>query len=362
MILRPAEVAVVILTFADYILQPFIDLIPNMSTDSIQLLKKLIAIMGLALVTYINLSSVKLYVKIQNSCTILKVAACILIIAGGIHWLSKGHTELLHDPFKGTTTSPGNIALAFYSGLWAYDGWTSATIVTEEVKKPEVNILRSILIAVPSITLLYVAMNLMYMSVLPISEMISSQAVAVSWADKVLPSWLGIAIPIGVAFSTFGCCLSLQFGVSRLCYVAGREGHVPRFFSFVHYKKMTPAAAVALQGILSLFCILVGNIIELIEFASFLTWVFYGLAMVALIIMRKTKPDAQRPYAVPIVIPWLVLFISIFLVLAPIIKEPSPKYFFAVIFILFGVVIYHFYVYKKVKNNFSGTNQMDIYL
>lgn len=352
-ILRPAEVAVVILTFADYSIQPFITLLPAISPESMQILKKLIAIMGLAIVTYINLSSVKLYVKIQNACTILKVAACLLIIAGGVYWLANGHTELLNNPFSGTTTSPGNIALAFYSGLWAYDGWTSATIVTEEVKKPEMNILRSILIAVPAITLLYVTMNLMYMSVLPISEMISSNAVAVTWANKVLPPWLAIAIPLGVAFSTFGCCLSLQFSVSRLCYVAGREGHVPRFFSFVHYSRMTPAAAVALQGILAFFCILMGNIIELIEFASFLTWVFYGLAMIALIIMRRTKPDVQRPYAVPIAIPWLVLIIAIFLVLAPIIKEPSPKYFFAVGFIFIGVGIYHFFVFKKVKNNFS---------
>ncbi|XP_033222377.1 b(0,+)-type amino acid transporter 1-like isoform X2 [Belonocnema kinseyi] len=353
-VLRPAEVAVVILTFAEYTVQPFSSYMPDLPHESKQRLKKLIGILGLGLLTYINLSSVKLYLKVQNVCTICKVAACILVISGGIYWLATGHTELLQDPFKGTTSSPGSIALAFYSGLWAYDGWTSATVVTEEVKKPEVNILRSILIAVPTITLLYVAMNLMYMTVLSVPEMTSSDAVALTWANKALPAWLGIAIPLGVAFSTFGCGLSLQFGVSRLCYVAGREGHVPRFFSFVHYSKMTPAAAVALQGFLALLCILAGNIIELIEFASFLTWVFYGLAMVALIIMRKTKPDIHRPYAVPIVIPWLVLFISLFLVIAPIIKDPSPKYLFAVIFILFGVGVYHIFVYKRRKSDFSA--------
>ena len=354
MVLRPAEVAVVILTFAEYIVQPFSSYVPDLPDDSKQLLKKLIGILGLGLLTYINFSSVKLYVKVQNVCTICKVAACILVIGGGIYWLATGHTELLQNPFKGTTSSAGDVALAFYSGLWAYDGWTSATVVTEEVKKPEVNILRSIIIAVPTITLLYVTMNLMYMSVLSFAEMTGSDAVAVTWANKVLPPWLGFAIPLGVAFSTFGCGLSMQFGVSRLCYVAGREGHVPRFFSFIHYSKMTPAAAVVLQGILTLVCILVGNIIELIEFASFLTWVFYGLAMIALIIMRRTKPDVHRPYAVPIVIPWLVLLISLFLVIAPIVKDPSPKYLFAVVFILIGVGIYHIYVYKKRKSAFTG--------
>lgn len=354
MLLRPAEVAVVILTFAEYSVQPFSEYLGDLSDGNMSALKKLIAIMALGVITYINVTSVKLYVKVQNMFTVCKVLACILVIGGGIWWLSMGRTELLKDPFRGTTTSVGSVALAFYSGLWAYDGWSSASIVTEEIQKPEVNILRSILIAVPTITVLYVTMNLMYMAALTIPEMVKAPAVAVLWADRVLPPWMGFAIPLGVALSTFGCALSVQFGVSRLCFVAGREGHVPRVFSYVHIKKMTPAAAVAFQGMLSFVCLLVGNIIALIEFASFLTWVFYGLAMVSLIIMRRTKPDAPRPYAVPIVIPWLVLGISIFLAVLPIVHEPSAKYLFALMFILFGIVVYHFYVYKKIRNTLSG--------
>lgn len=350
MLLRPAEVAVVILTFAEYGVQPFSHYLQDLPPDSLVWLKRMIAILALGLITFTNLTSVKLYVKVQNALMVCKVLACFLVIGGGIWWLSTGHVDLLKEPFRGTTTSAGNIALAFYSGLWAYDGWTSAAIVTEEIQRPEVNILRSILIAVPTITVLYVTMNLMYMATLTIPEMASAPAVAVLWAERVLPSWLGFAIPLGVAFSTFGCGLSIQFSVSRLCYVAGREGHVPRVFSYVHMEKMTPAAAVAFQGILTLICLVVGNIIALIEFASFLTWVFYGFAMVALIIMRKTKPDAPRPYAVPIVIPWLVLCIAIFLAVVPIVHEPSPKYLFALGFILLGVLVYHVYVYKKRRS------------
>ncbi|XP_012256355.3 b(0,+)-type amino acid transporter 1-like [Athalia rosae] len=352
LVLRPAEVAVVVLTFSEYIIQPFSHLIGDVPAESMQMVIKLISIMALGLMTYINMTSVKLYVRVQNIFTVCKVAACILIIGGGIFWLGSGRTELLKDPFKGTTTNPGNIALAFYSGLWAYDGWTSATIVTEEVKRPEVNILRSILISVPMVTLLYVAMNLMYMAVLTIPEMVSSPAVAVLWAERALPSWLGYAIPLGVAIATFGCGISVQFGVARLCYVAGQEGHIPEVFSFIHVKKMTPTVAVAFQGLTTFIFILVGNITELIEFASFLTWVFYGLAMVALLVMRHTKPDIVRPYKVPIFVPWLVIAISIFLAITPIVKDPSLKYAFAVLFILAGWAVYHHYVYKKNESKF----------
>lgn len=359
MLLRPAEVAVIILTFAEYSVQPFSGYFCNLSDDSTATLKKLIAIIALGLITYINLISVKLYVKVQNVFTVCKVIACMVVIGGGIWWLSTGHVELLNNPFHGTTTSAGNVALAFYSGLWAYDGWTSAAIVTEEIQRPEINIFRSTLIAVPTITVLYVFMNLMYMAALTISEMKSAPAVAVLWADRVLPSWMGFAIPLGVALSTFGCALSVQFSVSRLCFVAGREGHVPRVFSFVHVEKMTPAAAVIFQGILALICLLLGDIIALIEFASFLMWVFYGLAMISLIIMRRTKPDAPRPYTVPIVIPWIVLGVSIFLAVLPIIYEPSIKYLFALAFIMCGILVYHVFVYKKVGNVLSGEcNQM----
>lgn len=350
MLLRPAEVAVIMLTFAEYSIQPFSGYLDNLSDDSVATLKKFLAIMGLAVITYINLISVKLYVRVQNVFTVCKILACIVVISGGIWWLGTGHVELLKDPFRGTTTSAGNIALAFYSGLWAYDGWTSAAIVTEEVQKPEINILRSTLIAVPVITVLYVSMNLMYMAALTMPEMVNAPAVAVFWAERVLPSWMGFVIPLGVVLSTFGCALSIQFSVSRLCFVAGREGHIPRVFSFVHIKKMTPAPAVIFQGMLSLMCLLLGDIIALIEFASFLMWVFYGFAMVSLIIMRRTKPNAPRPYAVPIVIPWLVLGISIFLAVLPIIYEPSTKYLFALAFILCGIVMYHIYVYKKTRS------------
>ncbi|XP_017881509.1 b(0,+)-type amino acid transporter 1-like [Ceratina calcarata] len=354
MLLRPAEVAVVMLTFAEYSVQPFSGYLKDLSAESMFTLKKLIALLALSLITYINLTSVKLYVKVQNVFTVCKIVACIFVIGGGLWWLLTGHTELLSNPFEGTTHSAGNVALAFYSGLWAYDGWSSAAIVTEEIQKPEVNILRSILIAVPLITVLYVSMNLMYMAALTTPEMISAPAVAVLWAERVLPPWLGFVIPLGVALSTFGCGLSIQFGVSRLCYVAGSEGHVPRVFSFVHMEKMTPAAAVGFQGLLAFVFLLVGNIIALIEFASFLTWVFYGLAMLSLIIMRRTKPKAPRPYAVPISIPWLVLGISIFLAVTPIVHEPSPKYLFALLFIVCGIGIYHTYVYKKVRSTLAA--------
>lgn len=68
--------------------------------------------------------------------------------------------------------------------------------------------------------------------------------------------------------------------------------------SYVHFEKLTPSPAVILQGIIAFLFIVTGEILELIEFASFLIWLFYGLAMVSLLILRVTMKDAYRPYKV----------------------------------------------------------------
>lgn len=95
MVLRPAEVAVVILTFAEYGVQPFASLMQHVTPESMGHVKKLIAMMALGLITYINLTSVKLYVKVQNVFVVCKVSACVLVIGGGAYWLASGRTELL---------------------------------------------------------------------------------------------------------------------------------------------------------------------------------------------------------------------------------------------------------------------------
>nr|CAH7757669.1 unnamed protein product [Callosobruchus chinensis] len=296
LVIRPAEVAILVLTFSQYLCQPILDtLCMKDAADTDKMIKSL-AIAALGVITYINVSSVKMYVKVQNIFGLFKILACLVVIMGGLYEIGYG--------FEGTTTSPKDFALAFYCGLWAYDGWSGVTIVTGEIRKPEVNILRSILIAVPIVTVLYLFMNVAYMTVLTQQEIITAhdqqQAVAVLFGEKALGS-MAFFIPLGVAVSTFGCALSLQFGVTRLCFVSGQDGFMLESMCYVHHERLTPAPAVVLQGLISLMFILAGDIQELIEFASFLIWFFYG---------------------------------------------PSPKYLLALIFMLFGAVIYYWFIYK----------------
>lgn len=102
-----------------------------------------------------------------------------------------------------------------------------------------------------------------------------------------------------------------------------------------------------LQAMLTSIFIIVGNIKTLIDFASWFLWFFYGLAMVALLVLRRTQADKPRPYRVPTIVPCFVLLVAIFLSVLPIVHDPSIKYLMAIGFICIGVVVYTLFVYYK---------------
>ena len=155
----------------------------------------------------------------------------------------------------------------------------------------------SIGIAIPMVTIIYVLVNISYLTVMSPSEMLVSDAVAVTFGNRILGpmAWL---MPLSVAFSTFGAANGTIFAAGRLCYVASREGHLVDVLSFVHVKKMTPAPAVLFHAVVALGMVLSGSIEGLIDFFSFTVWIFYGASMLALIVLRYREPKLPRPYKV----------------------------------------------------------------
>lgn len=110
----------------------------------------------------------------------------------------------------------------------------------------------------------------------------------------------------------------------------------------------------AFQSLIAAAMVLYGTIDSLIDFFSFTAWIFYGGSMVALLVMRYTKPNYPRPYKVPLIIPILVLVISGYLVAAPIIEKPQIEYLYAVMFILAGLIFYVPFVKMGLTPRFMG--------
>ena len=129
--------------------------------------------------------------------------------------LSDGHYgNIVGSDKSEERPSFGNIAIAFYSGLWAYDGWNNLNYVTEEIINPKRNLPLSIIIAIPMVTLCYLLVNVSYLTVMSPSEMAISDAVAVTFGNRILGlfSWI---MPLSVAVSTFGSANGTIFAAGR---------------------------------------------------------------------------------------------------------------------------------------------------
>lgn len=132
-------------------------------------------------ILFVNCYSVNLGMAVQNIFTTAKMIAVLIIISGGAWKLFQGNTQHLSNAFDKPTPSMGVIATAFYTGLWAYDGWNNLNYVTEEIKNPSKNLPRSIMIAIPLVTLCYALINISYLAAMSPDEMIESEAVAVTF-------------------------------------------------------------------------------------------------------------------------------------------------------------------------------------
>ncbi|XP_032796404.2 b(0,+)-type amino acid transporter 1 [Daphnia magna] len=346
-LLSPSSVAILALSFAEYFVTPILTAI-DFCTDPYlsYVLNRLVAAICIGIIAFVNCYSVTAATWVQNVFTIAKLTAIAIIIGGGLYYLGLGYTENLENGFEGSATSFGQIATAFYGGLWAYSGWNNLNYITEEIKNPYRNLPLAITIALPLTTILYVSINVSYLTVLTPQEIINSDAVAVDWGIKVLGP-ASFLIPLGVVMSIFGATNGTVFTAGRISHVAGREGHAPDFLSYIHIEKKTPIAPILLTSLLATLMIIPGDIASLIDFFGFTISLFYCAAMVALIVMRFTKKDEHRPIKVPIIIPIIVMAVSAVLIVAPIAAAPQVQYFYALLFILAGLIFYVPFVYYK---------------
>ncbi|XP_064414857.1 b(0,+)-type amino acid transporter 1 [Latimeria chalumnae] len=341
MVVKPSSFAIITLSFAQYAATPFY---PGCEPPSI--VTKCLAAASIIIITMVNSLSVKLANYVQNFFTAAKLVIVAVIIIAGIVLIGQGKTQNLTNTFEGAKVSFGSIGLAFYSGLWAYDGWNQLNYITEELKNPYRNLPLSIIIGIPLVTFCYILVNVAYFTVMTGTELLRSPAVAVTFGDRVLYSFSWI-IPVFVAFSTFGAANGSCFTAGRITYVAGREGHMVKILSYISVERLTPAPALVFNGILSIFYIIPADIETLINYFSFAVWIFYGLAILSLVVMRFTRKEMKRPVKVPIVIPILMVIISVYLVLAPIIDLPELEYLYCAIFIFSGLFLYLFFVHFK---------------
>ncbi|XP_069495182.1 B(0,+)-type amino acid transporter 1 [Ambystoma mexicanum] len=356
LVIKPSAFAIICLGFAEYVSAPFY---PGCAPPIVVV--KCLAAASLLSITIVNSLSVKMGSYVQNFFAAAKMIIVIIIIISGIVFLAQGKTQNFENSFEGSQVSVGSISLALYNGLFAYDGWNQLNYITEELKKPYRNLPLSIIIGIPLVTFSYVMINVAYFTVMSPTELLQSPAVAVTFGDRVLypATWV---VPLFVAFSTLGAANGTCFTAGRLVYVAGREGHMLKILSYISVKRLTPAPAIMFYGAIAMVYIIPADINTLINYFSFAVWIFYGLAVLALIVMRFTRKELKRPIKIPIIIPFIVVLIAAYLVVAPIVASPALEYLYCILFILSGLIVYFPFVHYKLRWAQKITKPITMYL
>lgn len=135
-VMRPVSATGIALSFAEYVVAPFYE-----GCSVPQVVVKCVAAGGILTLSIINCLSARLATSIQVLSMVVKILALVVIILGGCILLFQGNTENFNNAFEGTNVGVSPIGIAFYQGLWSYDGWNTLNYITEELKHPKVRIL-----------------------------------------------------------------------------------------------------------------------------------------------------------------------------------------------------------------------------
>lgn len=272
------------------------------------------------LLTAINYRSTRFGGNMLVVFTFLKIAALVLIVLGT---LLSGKGQVANFLTSSATVHPqgwalaGALVAATSGAFWGYDGWNNITFVAGEIRNPQVNIPKSLLIGLLTCILIYSAITLSYLYVLPIDAVAGSPLVAADAAQVVLGGIGGAIIALLVIISTFGTTNGNILATARVSFAMAREKQFFEAIGRVHPAFGTPGNALILHGIWTSMLVLSGSFDTLTDMLIFVSWLFYGLSAAGVFILRKKMPDAARPYRVwgyPFIPALFIAFTAVYLV------------------------------------------------
>jgi len=360
-----AAVGVAFAKFASYIF-------PSLSDKNILLggetgfhisAAQLVSILLIVLLTYINTKGVKEGKIIQTTFTLTKLIALFgLILFGFIlaaksniwhanwtdAWTLKQHgTRIVNNGSNiwvnlAGFAAVGAMASAMVGSIFSSDAWNNVTFIAGEIKNPQRNIGRSLFLGTLIVTIIYVSTNLMYLSVLPLQEaaFAKDNRIALSASLEIFGAAGTTILAIMIMISTFGCNNGLILAGARVYYTMANDG---LFFKSTKKlnKNAVPEVALWIQCIVASILCLSGKYGDLLDYVSFVVVLFYILTIAGIFIIRKKRPNAERPYkaigypVLPIIYILLALcFCGALLIYKPAFTWPG------LIIVLLGIPIY----------------------
>ncbi|MEA3202518.1 MAG: basic amino acid/polyamine antiporter, family [Thermoplasmata archaeon] len=289
---------------------------------------KLTAACLILFLALVNFFGIRFGGNVQKTLTLLKYSLIVLLAGAALFYHGASptpHTGLLESPAftyhaGGGATGPlvthtgfdlGQfLGLAMVAALFAYDGWTNVVRVGSELRDPGHNLPKAMLIGLGSIMLLYVLVSFGYMNVLGFAGFAQSPKTVASDAAGILFGGAGQRIVAAmILVSVFGSLNGITISGPRIYYAMARDRLFPRRFDQVN-RHHVPSRAIWAQALLSIAFLFFFDFEQLTDNVVFISFLFYALAAVGLLVLRRTHPELPRPYKVP-GYPWVpLLFIA----------------------------------------------------
>lgn len=260
---------------------------------------KTVASLIIIVFTWVNIKSLKAGGAVQVFFSVLKVAALVFLVIA-IFFSDKGSLLNLRRDSLTFDHSLWKVIPAFIAAttgaLAAYDGWNNLGFVSGEIKDPQKNVPRGLIMGLITCIIIYALTNEAYLYMLPVDIMKNSSLVASDALYKVMGVAGGGFVALMVILSTAGATNGNLFPSSRVIYAMGEERNFFAFTGKVSSKYNTPANALLLQCIWAVLLVFIGSFDMLVDMFVFISWIFYAFAAYGIFILRRKMPDVHRPY------------------------------------------------------------------
>ena len=297
----------------------------------------------IALFTFINYRGVRGAARTQNVFTVLKIAGLALLV--GSAFLHRSAAAPVAEAAPGSLSVHG-LAVAMLGCFLAYDGWQYIAFVAGEVRDPRRNLPLSLALGTGAVILLYLLANVAYLRVLPLSQIAATEHVAATFAEQTMGPIGASIIALTIMLSSAGAANGAILTSPRIYFAQARDGLFFRKLAEIHPRFRTPSFSILVQGIWTSILALSGSYETLISYALFAMWLFHGMTVLGVLVLRRKYPDKPRPYRMwgyPLS-PLLFAVFSLWFVANTLVTRPGPSLAGALI-IASGIPIY--YVWKS---------------
>jgi APA family basic amino acid/polyamine antiporter len=256
---------------------------------------QLVAVALILVLSATHYIGVRKGVRIQGLFTLLIVIALLWLGIGG---LFAGASAPSAPPAAAGAlpVTPAGFGVALIGVFWSFYGWSDIVAVAGEVQNPERNLPLSLIVGTGLIMLLYVAVNVVLLRVIPPAELATVDQPAALAADRLFGAGSKVVISFAVAAAAVGCVSAGLLLGPRVVYALSKDGLFPRAFGRVHPRYRTPSFAIVVQAIWTSLLCFSGRYDQLYTYSIFAVILAYAGTGVALLLFRRRRPDLPRPY------------------------------------------------------------------